>query len=249
MLAAADASSSTADLAGIPVDAAGTAATFAAGSFGCRNEVGCSLAHCCPHTTLSANLLSSLLRRPTSTHLTSLTAWPRRSRLTRAHVPYLRSCSATVGAVVAAMGPLACGRGWPAHAHTGRCRWLQPATGARGSPEPARPQRPAPEACAERTRHRRQRVGRPRDRPVRVVPVPRFGRRAGPGRPGSRGASGGSGAAAGGMGLAGRCPTVTSVVPDAPGTHGGGAYVLLYTHICPRSVGKSCVNRIVHSSV
>ena len=180
----------------------------------------------------------TLIRTTTYHHPqhTALAARPHCSRLIHARVPRFRSRSPVLGAVAAAIGPPVHGRGRPACVHTGHCRWLQATTGARRSPAPARWQRPASVARAERVRRRRQRVGRPRDRPARVVPVPRFGRRAGLGRPGSRGASGGSGAAAGGMGLAGRCPTVTSVVPDAPGTHGGGAYVLLYTHICPRSV-------------
>lgn len=45
---AADGVGSMAKLGGIAMDAADTAATIAAGSFGCRNEVCCSAAHCCP---------------------------------------------------------------------------------------------------------------------------------------------------------------------------------------------------------
>ena len=120
-------------------------------------------------------------------------------------------------------------------AQCGRCRRLQAATGARRSPAAARRQRPASVARAERACCRRQHAGRPRDRPARVVRARRSGPGERSGRPEPRGASGGSGAAAGGMGPAGRCPTAAPVVTDAPGTHGGGTRVHLYTHICPGS--------------
>ena len=201
VLTAADGSGSTAKLGGITATAADIAAALAAGSFGCRIEVRCSAAHCCPHAAFSRPTYSypyyhlplptvhRSLRTPTllatdphpCAHAFAVTRptwapWPLRSARPLAAVAGLRVCA------------------WAAAGGCGRAEVA--GGGAAATPSVGgvhRARSPPPAACGA--------AARP---PSARRPGASLGSRTR--ETGAAGSVGRLGAAAGGMGPAGRCP-------------------------------------------